>query len=1097
MEEEHSKKNKIKKRVFSFFIFIIFILCTSVPIIVKANSDIPQFDISISANPQSANIGEDIVVSGTITPKDFTAEVKPKDVVLVLDISGSMSDDANIECTEKRKTTKTNYYEEYWNGKWYSHNIEYYVNVNDYCSKHRRKGPHNERKIDELKKSALTFIDRLKDTPNLRISIVDFNTGSVIKSDFSSDFENLKEEINKLSAGGGTNIGGGLRQAAYLLSNSSSKNSNDDKYVVFMSDGQPTDMYIKDYVNKNNNFIDLDYYTDISQKENGKEKNGVYYKYPLRYSELVGQQIKNQGYTVYSIGYDLKNAHQSDSTVNQDASVTLKDIHNSMTNKEENFFESSTGLLEKIFSDIADKIAYSATDVKLNLDFPESIEIIGNQKVIPLDNIVYKEAFREGNKIRYHAEPIKFNFIIRGNTPGDFNLFYNAKITFMWDGEPKELFLDDLNVTITDPRKPKVIIKASDSAKTIEYDSSVKANNTDENYKLYGKSTLQIDAIGVDAKYLRYRFNSKNEWKYMELNRENDIDKEKPNYLTQMSYDVSHMPLRSNEEMWNNRNEVFKEPFFKDITQISTKVSSGTKGQYVEKEEIKKENGNIVTRWKPKTLFVENYDVSSYAPGYKEASKSWGYMTVPEDGEYTFKAITDDGFYGNITVDGESKVIGDAFRVKWYKDQPPASEPIKLKKGEYYPVYFEYFNWGGAACYKIECSKNGDRKTGYKEVGKMGIKFYPSKSNLPTLDANNGFMGSKFIDIPTEIAKYTLEYELVDYGDDKHANNESKGKGKFGIFEVEERFTLNKYFSQNGSKKGNEFQIDKNEAFEIKYEVKPKDIPMSELYKGKKINTPADLFYVKHITLEDILPEGLYTTITFEENNVTKEKITEEINLSKESLEYKLNGNNYVAEPYVFTVKVECRPNVSKKVSFKKSGSFGYRDVSLDDNSRISLNQCFDDELTLNIKGESEITKHGVVIEGDIKDPFNDKYEFDKLIFKKNIPYTLGFIIDAKGSDNNFTLNSKNADISKMLIYELNSEGKIIDSSKKEITDISKIGIEGNGMGSNIKQGKKYVVIYYAKFKNDIGRSEFIAKLDSGFSKNLILNFDEEMPELF
>ncbi|MGN2346996.1 VWA domain-containing protein [Clostridium cagae] len=831
LKEQNTWISNKRKRVFSCCMTVIFIIFMAIPIIVKANSDVPHFNISMSATPENAKIGEDIVVTGTIMPQDFTAEVKPKEVILVLDTSGSMIEDTQIECTEERKTTKTNYYEKYWNGQWYAYNLGYYTNVDDYCSKHRRVGNHKEGKIDELKKSTLTFIDRLKDTPNLKISIVDFNTGSIIKSELSSDFENLKMEINKLSAGGGTNIGGGLRQAAYLLSNS--KDANEDRYLVFMTDGDPRDFSTKNLIDdtsktlnniedlkkdiresieswyKNNEmsydqyykiFYELYYWNEntivstiISDLQNWndyktmndkqfyglnqrlqymyynntnkpcydldiKDINHINYSitgsqdHSKGYAMEIGRKIKDITSNVYSIGYDLKNI------TNIDATKTLKDIHNSMTNKEENFFESGTGSLEKIFSDIADKIVYSATDVKLNLDFPESIEIIGNQKVIPLDNIVYKEASRSGNIVTYHAESINFDFIIRGNTQGDFNLFHNAKITFMWDGEPKELPLDDLNVTITDPRKPKVIIKASDSAKTIEYDSSVKANNTDENYKLYGKSTLQIDVIGVDAKYLRYRFNSKNEWKYMELNRENDIDKEKPNYLTQMSYDVSHMPLRSNEEMWNNRNEVFKEPFFKDITQISTKVSSGTKGQYVEKEEIKKESGNTVTRWKPKTLFVENYDVSLYAPDYKEASKSWGYMTVPEDGEYTFKAITDDGFYGNITVDGESKVIGDAFRVKWYKDQPPASEPIKLKKGEYYPVYFEYFNWGGAACYKIECSKNGDGKTGYKEVGKMGIKFYPSKSNLPTLDANNGFMGSKFIDIPTEIAKYTLEY---------------------------------------------------------------------------------------------------------------------------------------------------------------------------------------------------------------------------------------------------------------------------------------------------------------------------------------------------
>lgn len=1166
MEKEHVRKNNKRKRILSVCIAIIFILCIGVPIIVKANSDIPQFDISISANPQSANIGEDIVVSGTITPKDLTTQVKPKEVVLVLDTSGSMQNKTNNSCNdfasyycyecgkyinesqeEHRnekpfkdheliangycekcnryiyKTPEEHRAEGYFRyhniiengycytcGRYIIKDLEEHRNENpyknhnvvnaNYCTEHKTNMWHQDTKMHELKKSAITFIDKLKDTPNLKISIVTFNEGAQIKSDFSNDFSNLKKEINKLSAGGGTNIGGGLRQGAYLLSNSLSENSNAEKYVVFMSDGQPTDMYIKNYVYKDDNFIDSDYYTDITQKENGKIKNGIYYKYPLRYSKLIGEKIKAKGYTVYSIGYDLENANQADSTVDPDATVTLKDIHNSMTSKKENFFESSTGSLEKIFADIADKISYSATDVKLNLDFPSGIEIIGNQQVMPLENIVYKELYRDRDVITYHAQPIKFNFVIRGNTAGNFNLFNNAKLTFMWTGKQQELKVKDFNVSILDPKKPKITINANDSAKNIKYDSNLKENDTDENYKLYGKSNLTIDASGVDAKYLRYKFNknndnSSNKWKYLELNHENDIDKTKENYLTQMPYDVSNMPLRTNEEMWNNRNNVFKNPFLKNITQISTKVSNGM--DYVEREQCEKEDGEMVFRWKPKTLFVENYDVSLYAPDYKEASKSWGYMTVPEDGEYIFKVISDDGFYGNITVDGESKVIGDAFRVKWCEDQPDPSQPIALKKNRYYPVYFEYFNWGGAACYKIECKKVGDTANYYREVSERGIKFYPSKSNLPILNANNGFMGSEVIDMPTEFGKYVFEYELVDYGDDEHCNNRNKGNGKFGTFEIEERFILNKYFSQNGIKKGNEIEIENNESFQVNYEVKPKDIPVSELYKGNNFNTPPEKLYIKYSILEDKLPEGLYTKTIIERYNIREENLTNIINLTKNNFEYKFNGSSYVAEPYIFTVEVQCRANVLKEIKFEKSGVLEYRDVSLDDNLRISLNQYFDDELNLKIKGESEIIKHGVVIDGSIKDPNYDKSEFDSLVFKKNIPYTLGFVIDAKGSNNNFTINSKNADISNVFIYELNSEGKIIDSSKMEFKDISNIGNENNGIGSYIKQGKKYAVVYCVKPKLDISIAEFIAKLDNGSSKNLKLNFDGNLPELF
>ncbi|MDZ5017180.1 hypothetical protein GNF72_18660, partial [Clostridium perfringens] len=48
--------------------------------------------MEISASPNPAMVCEDIVGSGKIIPKPFETEIPPKEIVLVLDVSGSMKD---------------------------------------------------------------------------------------------------------------------------------------------------------------------------------------------------------------------------------------------------------------------------------------------------------------------------------------------------------------------------------------------------------------------------------------------------------------------------------------------------------------------------------------------------------------------------------------------------------------------------------------------------------------------------------------------------------------------------------------------------------------------------------------------------------------------------------------------------------------------------------------------------------------------------------------------------------------------------------------------------------------------------------------------
>ena len=119
---------------------------------------------------------------------------------------------------------------------------------------------------------------------------------------------------------------------------------------------------------------------------------------------------------------------------------------------------------------------------------------------------------------------------------------------------------------------------------------------------------------------------------------------------------------------------------------------------------------------------------------YKEASKFWGYIKVPKDGDYNFGAFSDDGCRGYITVEGETKPFVDMFNV-----QPmtfgTTNNTFSLKANEYYPIYLEYFNWGQWAIFQMLYSDNGS-----SPATKVPTDwFYPSRNLTP------GEYASKYI----------------------------------------------------------------------------------------------------------------------------------------------------------------------------------------------------------------------------------------------------------------------------------------------------------------------------------------------------------------
>jgi uncharacterized protein YegL len=86
----------------------------------------------------------------------------------------------------------------------------------------------------ETKKASANFVDTILDE-DASIGVVAYNNSASMLSDFSVDKNSLTDVVSNISDGGGTNIESGLARAREMLSVSSAKK----KIIVLMSDGEP------------------------------------------------------------------------------------------------------------------------------------------------------------------------------------------------------------------------------------------------------------------------------------------------------------------------------------------------------------------------------------------------------------------------------------------------------------------------------------------------------------------------------------------------------------------------------------------------------------------------------------------------------------------------------------------------------------------------------------------------------------------------------------------------------------------------------------------------------------------------------------------
>ena len=257
-----------------------------------------------------------ITAASTSTSTITTTEKAVADIMLVLDVSGSM--DEKIGSTEsyeyvgdntsavrnnKLSIRKTYYVEvngsyqtmsySWCDGEWYigSNNASSYPDT----YKIYTKKTVSMTRLDALKKSVDQFItDTASKSPDSKIGITAFSSTDESQKDNGSTKELVSAGANKdalikfadkLEAGGGTKPAIGLNKAKELLD---SANDNRPKYVILFTDGAPTGD------NTAPSGQSPAWHTDTVNKAN-----------------TAAQELKDAGYTVYTIGFALDSRAQA------------------------------------------------------------------------------------------------------------------------------------------------------------------------------------------------------------------------------------------------------------------------------------------------------------------------------------------------------------------------------------------------------------------------------------------------------------------------------------------------------------------------------------------------------------------------------------------------------------------------------------------------------------------------------------------------------------------------------------------------------------------------------------------------------------------
>ena len=622
-----------------------------------------------------------------------------------------------------------------------------------------------------------------------------------------------------------------------------------------------------------------------------------------------------------------------------------------------------------------------------------------------------------------------------------------------------------------------------------------------------------------------------------------DVDIGKEGNLNVMFYENLIPDTDRTEKTWTDRNKLFQK------SKGKSEILPATISYY--------KNSN--------SIFFDSDDNKGLDFGryYSAINKYWGYIQPEKSGWYILGAYADDGVRAWITTD--NKKI-DFTNNEWGIDLAgyPGSdqgfdkgivylksnfsphrptyyssfEPVYLDKNMYYPIYVEYYNYGGSGAFELNYNYYGNTEPKYirnmsnyvnerinyyyknnyplkdipeiydDQLGKFkenikfmqqgsGFKFYPSKNTTPGEIASATFSGEHNLTLPFSKKPYKITYEVIE----KSNNNEkSVLKGEYGYFKNNEIFEATVSSDEN---------IYPGKEFTLNYNIAPKEIPFNE---GNK-----ESISVNSINITGKLPDDIKLVTDDVENSEYKIYKNEDSKFTislKKPMNFKHNGSKYVFDGRDKKISIPIKVKASYNIRPNKDG------ININPSENILSYKCGDsDELiTQYFNGKLDIKNNPSTIESIGLLDYDNKTNKSIINETANniaggIPSKVAVEVDAKSPETSVILKIDKGTINDktLKLYEVDENNNIISTK----IDIGENNIEAYYNGKSIKINlnnilnknnfveKKYVIVSEittpkVETKENPQSLNVIASIENNLNSTKNKEFiSGEMPDVF
>ena len=577
------------------------------------------------------------------------------------------------------------------------------------------------------KHAATNFINRF-DKESVKIALITYGT-NVSEDSFIDvrDKQQLLTKIDNIKAEplstGGTSTGNALRKAYYKLKNTG--NSSAKKYIVLLTDGRPNFWISRTSNNTNvlatekSNFV-LTANAPAEYLKGQVSFNNTTINIATEYAKDISKIIAaDSSVSSYMVGF-ATNAEDTDALESIGTSIRAKD-NNRL------FFKSSSTELNELYQQMAEEIRLEDSYI-VPMTYSELLPI----GVQPLQedgvsissqgtgqNIRYRinktfnvRLIKQGDFYRLDPQMNSFDIAVQYSKTGRYN-FLGSDASINYTGPfgitGSVQNINPLSIVVVD-KYPKVKIEVRDDAGKVEpvfekMDPNMEPARQDvllnEARVLQRNPFAFFNIRGNNLSKAQYQFVKKDAplpsnmlimpttgWQDLDLT--SDVMWNTKG-LNARYYNVEHLGYM-NATDWEDRNKVFANP----KSQIVYKT--------IWHQAIFGSDGDNLFFPGPTNHWVADgsYSDENSSDRHTEAAKFWGYFIPDVDGTYYFGVYSDDGTNGYLYVDGQQI----QFSNDWTFHEPLFSskeqiKPVQLTKGQPYPIYMEYCNYGHRGAFEL------------------------------------------------------------------------------------------------------------------------------------------------------------------------------------------------------------------------------------------------------------------------------------------------------------------------------------------------------------------------------------------------------------